>query len=184
MDWLSFVSNVIGSLAWPIATVVIIIALRQKIESILNNLKKFKAGPVEAEFERQVESLRISTELFTDEKPISDFEKKLYQLSEINPRSAILEAWQGVEASARKLVVEKGLYEAGPESRPLLDVFRALSKNKLVSETEILLFHELRSLRNSAAHDESFLPTKESALNYVEMARGLRSSIEKASKVP
>ncbi|ELC0660802.1 hypothetical protein SD340_004182 [Vibrio fluvialis] len=183
MDWLSFISDIVGSLAWPIATIVIVFVLRQKIESILNNLKKVKAGPLEAEFERQVESLRISTESYIDEKPISEFEKKLYQLSEINPRSAILEAWQGIEASARRLVIEKGLYEAGPESRPLLDVFRALSKNKLISEAEILLFHELRGLRNSAAHDESFLPTKESALNYVEMARGLRSSIEKANKV-
>lgn len=182
MDGFLFVSNMTESLAWPLATVVIVIILRSKIESILRNLKKLKAGPVEAEFERQVESLRISAESYIDEKPITDLEKKLYQLSEINPRSAILEAWQGIEASARKLVVDNGLYEVGPESRPLLDVFRALSKNKLISEADILLFHELRGLRNSAAHDESFLPTKESALNYVEMARGLRSSIEKANK--
>ncbi|WP_025506339.1 hypothetical protein [Vibrio parahaemolyticus] len=188
MDWLALISGLVSSLAWPFAAVVIVLTLKSSIKTMIPNVTKFKAGPVEAEFEkaeftREVKALRGNADDFLDDKPLNQHEEKLYQLSEINPRSAILEAWQGVELSARRAVVEKGLYEPGPESRPLLDVYRALAKYDLLAETELDLFHELRDLRNQAAHVESFMPTKESAINYIELSRKLRNRIDKANKL-
>jgi hypothetical protein len=178
MDILTFISKITESLAWPFATLGIVFILRKKIETILPFLKKLKAGPIEAEFAQEVKDLRKSVDTYIDEKPLSAHDKKLFQLSEINPRSAILEAWQGVETEARKLVIDLGLYEMGPESRPLLDVYRVLVKNNFLSSDNLALFNELRSLRNQAAHDENFTPTKESSLNYIELAKILRLSID------
>lgn len=184
MDWLTFTSGLVLSLAWPLTAIMIVLMLKSSIETMIPNVKKFKAGPIEAEFEkaefnREVKVLRESADDLIDDKPLNQHEKKLYQLSEVNPRSAILEAWQGVELSARKVVVEKGLYEAGPESRPLLDMYRALAKHDLVSDKDLDLFNELRELRNQAAYKESFMPTKESAINYIELSRKLRNTINK-----
>jgi len=183
MDTLTFVAKVIDALAWPVATVVLVALLRREIKALLPFVKRLKAGPLEAEFERELQELRTVVESQVApppaEKQLSPQEQKLLQLADINPRSAILEAWQGVEASARRLVYERGLYVAGPESRPLFDVYRAVSKSGLVPVEDMVLFNELRSLRNQAAHVEDFNPTKEAALHYVQLANRLREKLER-----
>lgn len=183
MDTLTFTAKIIESIAWPIATVILVVLLRAEIQSLLPFLKRLKAGPLEAEFERELLELRTTVEFEPvqqpAEKPLSIAEQKLLQLIEINPRSAILEAWQGVEAYARKLTIDLGLYEPGPESRPLLDAYRAIARANLLSTEDLALFQELRSLRNQAAHAEDFNPTKAAAHNYVQLASRLRAKLER-----
>lgn len=183
MDSLTFIAKIIESIAWPIASLILVILLKAEIQSLLPFIKRLKAGPLEAEFERELRELRTTVEidpvLPPTEKTLSTAEQKLLQLIEINPRSAILEAWQGVEAYARKLVVDLGLHDPGPESRPLLDTYRAIARANLLSLEDLALFHELRSLRNQAAHAEDFNPTKEAALNYVQLASRLRVKLER-----
>ena len=181
MDALTFIAKIIESIAWPVAAVILVMLLKAEIQSLLPFIKRLKAGPLEAEFERELRELRTSVETEpaqpSTEKPLSTAEQKLLQLIEINPRSAILEAWQGVEAYARKLVIDLGIYDPGSESRPLLDTYRAIAKANLLPLEDLALFHELRSLRNQAAHAEDFNPTKEAALNYVQLANRLRAKL-------
>ncbi len=182
MDWLTFATQMTEALAWPVAAVVILIIMRRHVAALVPHLRRVKAGPLEAEFERELQQLRAAADVQPTVAPASSTlsarEQVLFQLAEINPRSAILEAWQHVEIAARRRVLELGLHESGPEQRPLLDAYRSLAKAKVLPIEALALFHELRSLRNQAAHVEEFNPTKAAALDYLNLCKKLVSQIE------
>ncbi|WP_276968485.1 hypothetical protein, partial [Metallibacterium scheffleri] len=60
MDTLTFIAKVIEFAAWPIAAVALVAMLRAEIKSLLPHVKRLKAGPVEAEFEREVKELEAT----------------------------------------------------------------------------------------------------------------------------
>lgn len=177
MDWLTFTTKVTEALAWPIASIIILLLLRKHVEALVPLLKKVKAGPLEAEFERELKVLRTTASQEAEPMQAADtlslLEEKLHKLAEINPRSAILEAWQHVEVAARKRVLELGLHEAGPEGRPILDAYRSLAKAGVLNNEALALFHELRSLRNQAAHLDDFNPSKSAAIDYIGLSKKL-----------
>jgi hypothetical protein len=59
MDWLSFIASVLASVAWPAAMLCVVLLLRKELVARLPFLRKLKAGPVEAEFEREVKNSRM-----------------------------------------------------------------------------------------------------------------------------
>lgn len=52
MDWLTFISQVIGALAWPSAVITIFLGLRKPIRDLLPYIQKLKWKEVEIEFGR------------------------------------------------------------------------------------------------------------------------------------
>ena len=181
MDWLTFCSKIAEVLAWPITLVVLVLFLRVEIKTLLSLLKRLKAGPLEAEFEREVKELRSEAEvrwpLISTAPTVTPEKQKLLQLAQINPRSAILEAWQGIEFAAQRVVFDRALYVPPREAMSPLAVVRALSKEQILNPEEVALYHELRALRNQAAHAPDFSPTHESALNYIELAGRLQAAL-------
>ncbi len=106
----------------------------------------------------------------------------LFQLVQINPRSAIVEAWRGVEEAALCLVQSKGLYVCERDARSAFAVIRAIGSANVLSSEDLALYHDLRALRNQAAHATNFTPTTDAALSYVGLAGRLRGSLEQAAK--
>lgn len=186
MDWFTFVEKLIGHLAWPVGAVVAVALLRNEIKQLLPFVKRLKAGPVEAEFEREVKELRATTEsqeqLIPPPPQLSPEKQMLLQLVQVNPRSAILEAWRGVEAAAARVVSSRAIYVPEREAGSPFAVIRAVAKEGVLSGEELSLFHELRSLRNQAAHADHFSPTLDAALNFIELAGRLRAVLERASQ--
>lgn len=176
MDWLTFTTKIVEALAWPIASIVFLALLRKQVIGLLPLLKRVKAGPLEAEFERELKVLRDESQQASPQQTtdtLSPREETLYKLAELNPRSAILEAWQHVEVAARKRVLELGLHEAGPEGRPILDAYRALAREQVLNAEALALFHELRALRNQAAHLDDLNPSKPAAIDYIGLSKKL-----------
>ena len=106
----------------------------------------------------------------------------LLQLVQLNPRSAVLEAWRGIEESAIRVVQDKALYVPERESHSPLAVIRVLNRENILSAEDVSLYHELRTLRNQAAHAQDFSPTTVAALSYIELASRLRRVLEEAAK--
>jgi len=102
----------------------------------------------------------------------------LLQLVEINPRSAILEAWQQVGSAALRAAVERQIKLTAAESNSPAAIVRALNGRGLLSTEDLALFHDLRALRNQASHARDFTPTTEAALNYIELSSRLRGAIQ------
>lgn len=186
MDWLTFTSKLIEFTVWPIASVILVLLLRNEIKSLLPHVKKLKAGPVEAEFEREVKELLKETgtqpTLVPPPEGLTAERQMLFQLVQVNPRSAILDAWRGIEEAAVRLVQEKALYVSERDARSAFAVIRAIGSANLLSPEDFALYHDLRALRNQAAHATDFSPTTDAALSYIGLAGRLRGALEQAAK--
>lgn len=186
MDWLTFVSNLIASTAWPIVTVCLVLILRKQITALLPHVRKLKAGPVEAEFEREVKA--IEAEVGTSQQsgvaatPAEAPSDRLFNLAKISPRAAILEAWQSVEFAARRVVLQRSGSPMPDMSSPMR-VVRALSELNVLPAEDIALFHDLRGLRNQATHAPDFEPSFDAVSRYLQLAEGLERRLEKRAEI-
>lgn len=180
MDSLSFVSSVIGAVAWPVAAVVIAFAFRSELRALVPLLRKLKAGPIEAEFERDVKAIEQEAGSIVAVKPPEELEGRqemLRELARVNPRSAILEAWLGVESAVRKAALQRTGGSPPPDVSSPLRTMRELVQNEIVTSGDAALFHDLRGLRNQAVHIQDFNPSYESALEYVKLASLLEARL-------
>jgi hypothetical protein len=177
MDAMNFMVGILNALAWPVAAVVIVFAFRKEFRALVPLIRKLKAGPLEAEFERDVQ-------LISEESPAAaevDHDPRremLEDLSRVHPRSAILEAWLGVESAVRRAALQKIGGSPPPDVSSPLRAMRQLAQSEIVDPDDIALFHDLRGLRNQAAHLQDFYPSRNAALHYVILARGLERRLE------
>jgi hypothetical protein len=185
VDWLTFAVKLAEALAWPLVVFCLVFLLRKELRGLLAILKKLKAGPVEAEFDRDVKELQSAAEAALpapEERALpSPINKELLQLAQINPRAAIIEAWRGVEFASRQALSQAGISLSAKESISPLALSRALAKSGALSPEEIALYNDIRGLRNRAVHAEDFSPTLESTLGYIEIAARIRSVLERAA---
>ena len=181
MDWLTFTSKLIEALAWPIATVAMVALLRKQIAAALPLVKRLKAGPVEAEFEREVRELAESAQAAPPAAPAEPaqvgFKSELYKLAQVSPRAAILEAWLAVEAAAIAAVRTRSPSTVSDARKPVL-LATMLSQNEVLAQGQLAIFQELRSLRNQVVHVSDFYPTLEAVSNYIELATYLKGWLE------
>jgi hypothetical protein len=176
MDGLTFPIRLIEALALPGAAVVIVLAFRQEFRRLVPMVRKLKAGPLEAEFEREIreiskESVGATTPEFEEEP--DPRRHMLMELARLNPRSAILEAWTGVESAVRKAALQRVSSSPPPDVSSPLRAMRELVQAEAIGPEDAALFHDLRGLRNQAAHLEGFEPSQDAALNYVNLASQL-----------
>jgi len=187
MDWLTFASNIISALAWPVAAIVLVILLRRQILSLLPFVKRLKAGPIEAEFEREVKELKASVAEAVPAaallpSPEPDTKDALLRLAETHPRAAILEAWLGVEGAALAALERKGMSTESSKGRSPILLATLLAKSELLAQGQLNIFQELRSLRNQAVHVGAFEPTVEAARSYVESAAYIQRWLEASER--
>ncbi len=172
------------ALAWPISTIIIVLIFKSEITKLMPYLKKLKAGPLEAEFERDV--IEIKNE-FDPNSQISESEihitdEKLKNLIIIDPRSAILKSWRQLELALQRAVIQKS-GSPRPDISTSFKVINALENLNILSEEERDLARELRGLRNQTAHHSYFSPTEAAASMFVEMAKKLEFKANKIADI-
>lgn len=186
MDLLTFVSKLAEALAWPIVVLVVVSLLRKEVSSLFTIVKKVKAGPMEAEFEREINELKsvADAELPDIERqaPVAPTQNELEQLAQINPRAAIIEAWRRLELAARRSLAQVGITMNAQDLASPLAHARNLAKSALMSQEELVLFNDLRNLRNTSVHAEHFSPTLEAALAYIEVASRVQQTLRLKSE--
>jgi hypothetical protein len=186
MDFLTFISELIKALAWPAVAGAALIVLRKELRALLPFLRRLKAGPVEAEFERDVNQLKEMVDEPAEPVPplspdVLAFKEFLFQLAMLHPRSAILESWVRVEAAARAALTRSLTTPVKPYLTAA-SLAQELSGIGVLSDTQVTLYHELRRLRNDTAHLVGAEPTQDSVHSYIELATGLQSHLEKFQK--
>ncbi len=177
MDWLTFISKVIESLAWPIVALVLGLVFRRKLLDLIPSIRKLKAGPVEAEFElaaKQVlaDAAEVSTQ---DAVPVAKARPEVEAVgrqeivarlinARTDPAGMILEGWAKVDGELFRLGQQMGL---------LVDPLKNTSKvYQSVMASDVLpigtkqLILQLRDLRNKVAHVK-VTPTPEAAQDYL-----------------
>ena len=181
MDTYTFTSKLVEYLAWPIASVLLIALLRKELRSLLPQVRRLKAGPIEAEFERSAELLRNQLPAQPKAAEALSLGPQGSELKglpdETNPRSKVLEAWLKLESAANAALSRKLVQTNGPGammSRPTIrGLANALQTNGLLHEGQVALFKELQHLRNEVVHAYEFTPTQEAIVRYIDTANYL-----------
>ena len=180
MDVLTFTTELIKALAWPVTTLVIVVILRRPLAQLIPLLHRFKYKDFEFEFGKKIEEAKADAAIVlgdavTPKALPSPQESRLVQLAEISPRAAVLEAFTSVEIEAISAAHRLGMAKAFPQTL----TFRAmkfLEESGRMDPALVELLRHLRTLRNQAAHAPEFALTTDAAIQYIQLAH---AAIEK-----
>jgi len=110
LDKLTFASNVIGSIVWPITIVVALYFLRKEIPTIAKSIKKFKYKDFEIEIERDgnedsIQDIEEDIETIVDSSELKKSEKKVLINARVGQgqfRRKLLDYWKGCAVTGTK----------------------------------------------------------------------------------
>jgi hypothetical protein len=179
MNWKEFFANIIDSLAWPIAIIVIFLMIKDKISELIPRLKKLKHKETELEFTELISELnneRVEPNLDDQaEEPIIDDKQFLLRLSDVSKRSAVVESYRFIENAVSYGTTK--LYEG--RRRPLMSLNTQLKllKDRL-DDHHIKQISILKQLRNRAAHMEDFELSEMPIETYIDLALSLSDTIK------
>lgn len=184
MDVLTFLSELVKSLAWPVAAIVLVILLRKPIVELIPLLKRLKYKELELEFSLEVKELKAEVDAITKEKgevPPSDStdSEQLLDLVSFSTRAAIMEAWLEVESAA---VTTASSFWGTPSSSAFKNMPKLgeyLLQCKAIDQKQLVVFNKLRQLRNKAAHAQDLDLSENDARSYVQLASDLARHIRK-----
>lgn len=176
MDYLTFISKLTESLAWPLVAVILGLTFRKRVLDLLPTMKKFKAGPVEAEFElatKQVladasrETASAAPPVRAEERQADESTKDI--VSELlsartDPAGMILEGWSRVDGQLHQLGRQINLIDDPLENT--WKVYSSIKQADVLPPTTFRLIQELRELRNKVAHVR-VVPTVDAAQDYL-----------------
>ncbi len=92
------------------------------------------------------------------------------RLAEVSPRSAVIEARRQIEEALMRAAKHRNLDFIGRDAGPSLPPIRVLQRAENVDAGTIGILHQLRTLRNNAAHNTDFAVSRNSAAEYAGVA--------------
>lgn len=175
--WANFISSLVGSLAWPVVVLVIVLLLRHRILGLIPSIRELQIGNLAIKFKEQVKELGEEAEKTIPALPERTAEVEgldtIWKLAEISPRSSIIEAWRVVETEARRALRAAGMYEMQEKYLPPARMGHSLARREVIDSKLSDLFNELRLLRNRAAHSQAFSIDEDVARDYIRTAMGI-----------
>jgi hypothetical protein len=193
VNWLTFISNLVSSLAWPITVFVIILVLRHQIATLLPNVRHLRYGDFEVEFGKKIEHLKEEIEqanlprleapgpgVLGEVPPVPRTANYLMELADVFPRAAILEAWTEVELAAKEAAARTGMDVHPDRSLKFMTMqtlLETLQRNSQIDKSVPSILRDLRALRNSVAHTRQVDVSTSKAKEYVRLALRVASAL-------
>lgn len=201
MDWLTFISNMTGALAWPAAVGGIAWAYKSEIQQLVGGLKRLKLGPMEAEmFEKQAQEAKALADALPEnaESKQADhpspptatappepapppqatkssdaaIEDYLLDILSKSPSLAIAEAWMPLEARIRQLASGT---DADPNG-PVVSILLELHRKKTIGKDQFSLLRKLYEL-HMQARSTTIRFSVEAGLDYIIAISAARRSL-------
>ncbi len=184
MNWLDFISSLVASLAWPVTLLIVLFWLKDNLQSLFPFIERFKYKDFEVQFRAAVKEIAeesktalLAPEPEEEEQP-TDIRDQLFQLAEVSPRTAILEAWLHVESWAVRRVQMLGKVPTDKlKNMAPLRLGKLLQDYKILAPNQMHMFHQLRDLRNKAVHVSDARFSTEDVIEYVDLALALARAI-------
>ena len=165
MDWLTFISSVVGSLAWPVAAITVIFLLKKPLGALLPNLRNLKYKDLELDFGTELkkaeEKAKQVLPAATKPKAITKQpkERDSYQilkeaerLFEEFPEPAVALAWTAVEVELMDAILRTASSPDYPPHNSALKNAMYLKEAGYLGEDKIDLIKRMVNLRNIAVH--------------------------------
>ena len=203
MDCLTFTSQIVESIAWPVSAIILAAMFKSQIGDLLKRIVKGKIPGGEFEFSDVAKGqLATADELIAP--PQSDYDSSgtgiaeshnldsAYEQLETLPRAAVIEGWRQLNAAAIECVREfyetssgsSGIAsseEYSPRHIPPARLASYLRSNNVLTPDQIALFDELRRLRNQAMHSDRFDLDERKAKEYLILTELLLEKLNRYS---
>ena len=185
MDWLTFISTVIGSIAWPAVLVGVIVWLRKPLLRLAGSLRSAKYKDIELEWGQKLEQLEGKADqaklpepgdrpAWVYESPDDwTFGDYIERLAPISPRAAISEAWRHVEIALK----EAGRRAGNAPPHHFYRLVKSLREQNRLPRDAAALVEDLRVLRNQAVHSDDADIPPERAIEFGRLAERLIASL-------
>lgn len=189
MDWLTFISKIMESLAWPIAVIIMVIILRLPLAQLVSLLRKLKYKGLELDFAEKLEKVETEAERADLPRPVSIHPEKMIaginadsrisirQLAITSPRAAIGEIWRQLESAISDALERKGI-ALPTQPRRLQTLLQLAQKKEILPPQIIPLIVDLRGLRNQAVHEREFNLDVDQALEYIDLSERVILSLQ------
>ncbi|WP_454116299.1 hypothetical protein [Microbacterium aurum] len=178
-EWLEFISSLVGSLAWPVAVLAILIIFRKELVRLVATVREripsmtsVKGFGVEAVWSAS-EVRKVAAEVSglpdgasADDQPSGS--EKSVELARIEPSAGVINAFLDVEREVGRYLHRAGIPWRGSP-------IPALQRSDLPRTVKDSV-RDLSKLRNAAAHGLGDI-TLDSALEYITTARHLARAI-------
>jgi hypothetical protein len=186
VDWQTFIVQLVGALAWPVTVLIIFLILRRQLLALIPMLTRLRFRDLELDFGRRVQEL--ANEARQQLAPLNGAQEQdrmrenWLELAQISPRAVVLEAWLQLEKAAIEAARQNGLDLKSAELKTPLILGQALEDASILNGDTAGIYHQLRNLRNAAAHASDFAFTSESAIEYADLATRLTSYLQNPAK--
>ena len=165
MNWLSFFSAVIDSLAWPVAIIFIVFMLKKPLSTLLPMLRNLKYKDLELDFGKELRKIedRAKQVLPAESKPklikekpkernSAQIIKEAKRLFEEFPEPAVALAWSAVEVELMEAINRTASSPDYPPHNSTLKTAMYLKEAGYLGEEKIELINRMTNLRNIAVH--------------------------------
>jgi len=157
LDWLEFVSAMTGSLAWPLAVVIVAAIFRSQISAFLKKIRAISYGDARVELAEKLDAIEDASREaanqapeLTSDLPIPD--ERFRSLVEIAPSAAIIDAWAKIEVQLRSIAKRRS-YDQQISGSPYRTM-KKLKEDRLITPSVYEMLRDLRSTRNVVAHNQ------------------------------
>lgn len=192
MDKLQLIASIIDSLAWPIAVMLIVFALRTQLQTLIDNLAHLRYGDLEMSFGQKVRELgdkakaaglHILEDAPQTEPAGRDSEQIIadaMRLASEFQGSAVILAWTAVENELRQVATRLAFSpDYPPRNMPAKNIELLYKRGHLDADSRSLL-HQMRRLRNAAAHPSRGITeiSADDAYEFIALAKAITDRLK------
>lgn len=181
MDNNTLASNIIESLAWPATALIVLALFRKEPSSLFGRIRKGQLGDASVEFEVAVAAVEEIVQAKSGARKAAHSPARIedQQRAEDDPRGSVIKAWLEIDREARGALQRKGVLDVSGVNRPIDKHIKELAKlSDNLSDQDLMMFRELRTIRNKSVHDHDFRPSPESVLAYMTLAKNLSETFK------
>ncbi len=189
MQIFEHIVQLLSAISWPATVLIIFYGFRRQLTSVLPGLRRFKAGPVEAEFEKEIEQIsneqmrHLQNTLSSSQEALTR-KDELAKIAQVSPRTAIIDAWHGIEFTLKKAILQRlGGNSPPPNISSPISMIRELAKEGCLDTSDVSLLHELKGIRNQIMYLPDFEPSYKSVIKFVELAVLIQEKLYKLSEI-
>ncbi|NWC94679.1 MULTISPECIES: DUF4145 domain-containing protein [unclassified Pseudomonas] len=169
MDWLQFLSSVIGSIAWPAAVITLTCLMREPLAKLIPLIRTLKYKDVQIDLGEKIEAAKelVGAEAEAPSQADKDLLSSFRSIAEVDPRAAVLSAWLPVEAELSQVADKRNV----PSRMPPMAKLRELHQERFIDLATYQKLVRLRDIRNTAAHLPEKAVSFDDAMNMAEMCQ-------------
>lgn len=184
MDYLSFFSEIIKSIAWPLTVFFLVLLLRSPLSNLIQLIFKIKYKDLEIWFNQEIAGIKSE---IPPEEIAPAKEKRIEEDEKIktSPVHSMLKSWQEIEQTIYTKFKE--LFPPDSLQYKRLTPERAYNELLLsgaLSPSSENMIQKLHIIRNRLAHSPEHSISPQGALEYIALSKLIKKKIEALTELP